>query len=92
MLRLFFGRTLGREKCRELLQTARDAAAARLNEYEGLLAQLSAAEGDTPDWPFIQVTIRAGIHHSRSTMTWAEESLTALSLEEGRHEARNHDR
>ena len=82
MLRLFFGRTLGRAKCRELLEATREAAGRKLAEYETLLAQLSAAEGDTPDWPFIQVTIRAGIHHSRSTLAWADESLTALALDE----------
>ncbi|MDI6097177.1 hypothetical protein QLQ12_00955 [Actinoplanes sp. NEAU-A12] len=71
-----------RAKCRELLQATREAALSRQREYEALLAQLSASEGDTPDWPFIQITIRAGIHHSRSTAAWADESLAALQAEE----------
>jgi DNA-binding PadR family transcriptional regulator len=79
MLRLFFGRTLGRERCRGLLQAARDAASTKLREYETLLAQLSRDEGDAPDWPFMQLTIRAGIHHTRATLAWADESLEALS-------------
>ncbi|BEL08139.1 PadR family transcriptional regulator [Actinoplanes sichuanensis] len=82
LLRLFFGRTLGRARCRGLLQAARDRATQNLRGYEELHAQLSTAEGDTPDWPFIEVTIRAGIHHARATVAWADESLTALSTEE----------
>ena len=81
MLRLFFGRTLGRERCAGLLRAARDAAAARVAQFEGMHAQLSAAEGDTPDWPFMEITLRAGIHHSRATIAWAEESLSALEGE-----------
>ncbi|MEU4422463.1 PadR family transcriptional regulator [Actinoplanes sp. NPDC024001] len=79
MLRLFFGRTLGPDRCRDLLQQARAAAEGRLTEYEALLARLEAEEGDTPDWPYIRTTLRAGIHHSRSTIAWADESLAALS-------------
>jgi DNA-binding PadR family transcriptional regulator len=79
LLRLFFGRTLGRERCLALLRAARNAAQAQLDEYEELLARLTAAEGDTPDWPFIRVTIRAGIHSSRAAVAWAEESLEDLS-------------
>jgi hypothetical protein len=79
LLRLFFGRTLGRERCLGLLRAAREAAQAQLDEYEELLTRLTAAEGDTPDWPFIRVTIRAGIHSSRAAVAWAEESLEDLS-------------
>jgi DNA-binding PadR family transcriptional regulator len=79
LLRLFFGRTLGRERCRSLLRAARDSAHAQLDEYEELLARLSAAECDTPDWPYIRVTIRAGIHSARAAVAWAEESLEDLS-------------
>lgn len=79
LLRLFFGRTLGRERCVALLQEVRDAARAQLAEYEELLARLTAAEGDTPDWPYIRVTVRAGIHSARASVAWAEESLEDLS-------------
>ncbi|WP_328471810.1 PadR family transcriptional regulator [Actinoplanes sp. NBC_00393] len=79
MLRLFFGRTLGRDRCRELLLSTRKVAESRLTEYEELLTRLEAEEGHLPDWPFIRITIRAGIHHSRSTIAWVDESLDALS-------------
>jgi DNA-binding PadR family transcriptional regulator len=79
LLRLFFGRTLGRERCRALLQAARSKALQQLEVYEELLARLEKEEGHTPDWPFMRVTIRAGIHQSRMTITWADESIAALS-------------
>ncbi|MEV6303375.1 PadR family transcriptional regulator [Actinoplanes sp. NPDC051861] len=78
LLRLFFGRTLGRERCAVLLRTARETAMQKLSAYEDLLARLGAEEGHTPDWPYIRITIRAGIHHSRSTIAWADEALAAL--------------
>lgn len=78
LLRLFFGRTLGRDRCRELLQDARDRAERQLAEYEGLLSRLTAEEGHTPDWPYIRITIMAGIHHAQAAVTWANESLAEL--------------
>ncbi|MEV0898803.1 PadR family transcriptional regulator [Actinoplanes sp. NPDC049802] len=79
LLRLFFGRALGPEHCAALLRETRDAAGARLRRYEGLLAGLSVTERDTPDWAFVRITLRAAIHQSRSTLEWAEESLTAFA-------------
>jgi DNA-binding PadR family transcriptional regulator len=78
LLRLFFGRTLGRERCRELLRAARDSAEGKRVEYEALLDQLQAAEGHLPDWPYIRMTIRAGIHQARSAVAWADECLATL--------------
>ena len=78
LLRLFFGRTLGRERCAALLRTARETAAQKLAAYEELLDRLGREEGHTPDWPYIRITIRAGIHHSRSAIVWADEALAAL--------------
>jgi DNA-binding PadR family transcriptional regulator len=79
MLRLFFGRTLGRDRCRDLVRATREAAESQLKEYEELLHRLAAEEGDTPDWPYIRTTIRAGIYHTRSTIAWADETLDAFS-------------
>lgn len=79
LLRLFFGRVLGPEHCRELLRSAREAAQAKLAEYQGLLAQLGASEGDAPDWPYIKLTILAGIHSTRATIAWADESLAEFT-------------
>ncbi len=78
LLRLFFGRTLGRDRCRGLLEDARSKAAAQLAEYETLLTELTASEGHTPDWPYMRLTVLAGIHSSRAAVAWATESLSSL--------------
>lgn len=78
LLRLFFGRTLGRDRCRELVQGARNSAEGRLVEYEELLDRLAGTEGHTPDWPYIRLTILAGIHDARAAIAWADEALAEL--------------
>lgn len=81
LLRLFFGRTLGVDRCRDLLQQTRSSADAKLAEYRKLLADLTVAEGHTPDWPFMRLTILAGIHQSQATIAWADEALSTLRKE-----------
>jgi DNA-binding PadR family transcriptional regulator len=83
LLRLFFGRVLGPERCRELLLAARKSAETQLADYAALLSQLQAAEGHTPDWPYIRMTISAGIHHSRAAVAWADEALASLDISPG---------
>ncbi len=78
LLRLFFGRTLGPDFCRGLLRDAHDRADRQLAEYEQLLARLTAAEGHTPDWPYMRLTILAGIHSARAAAAWAAESLATF--------------
>ncbi len=78
LLRLFFGRSLGRDRCRDLLADARSNAEAQLAEYETLLTDLTASEGHTPDWPYMRLTILAGIHSARAAVAWAGEALSSL--------------
>jgi DNA-binding PadR family transcriptional regulator len=76
LLRLFFGRTLGREACRELIRQARDDAQARLAELDRVSAEVD--DETSADKPFIQLTISAGRHSARAAIAWADESLAAL--------------
>lgn len=78
LLRLFFGRTLGRDRCRDLLSTARGDAERDLAYLEALLASLTESEGHLPDWPYIRLTILAGIHADRASIAWADEALASL--------------
>ncbi len=78
MLRLFFGRTLGLDHCRALLTAARSDAERDLAYLDGMLASLTATEGHLPDWPYIRLTILAGIHVDRATIAWADEALASL--------------
>jgi DNA-binding PadR family transcriptional regulator len=86
LLRLFFGRSLGPQHCRELLRQAQEQATARLAELEGLLAELTVTEGHTPDFPYIRLTILAGIHQARAAADWAAQALDSLDSLPAHHE------
>jgi hypothetical protein len=76
LLRLFFGRQLGAEACRELVRDARARAEAELTEMRGIRAELET--DSTPDAPYILLTVRAGEHSARASIAWADEALKVL--------------
>ncbi|GIH93183.1 PadR family transcriptional regulator [Planobispora siamensis] len=78
LLRLFFGRTLGVRKCRELLLEARADAERSLAEYDGLARNLSVEEAGTPDLPYVLMTISAGRHGTAGVIAWVDEALALL--------------
>ena len=80
LLRLFFGRTVGREGCRELLLGAQSDAERRLVEFEAVAREMSADEAHAPDLPFWQLTVSAGQHTARATAAWATQALAALDV------------
>ena len=77
LLRLFFGRHLGPDACRELLAEARVQAEARIEELTRIRAEVEA-EDATDDHPYWMLTISAGEHGARTTLEWIDESLAAL--------------
>jgi DNA-binding PadR family transcriptional regulator len=82
MLRLFFGRQLGVDACRDLVLQARARAEVQLTELTSARAEL---EGQSlgEDSPFVLITVLAGEHGARATIAWADEALNELSaLEE----------
>jgi DNA-binding PadR family transcriptional regulator len=85
MLRLFFGRTLGPEACRELIEQARATARAQLGVFQAIRAQMAAesAETDHDDEaehrPYWLLTVSAGEHTARAAIAWADEALAALA-------------
>jgi DNA-binding PadR family transcriptional regulator len=76
LLRLFFGRQLGDDACRELVRDARARAEADLAELQGIRAELQA--DGTPDAPYIRLTVLAGEHSARASIAWADEALQVL--------------
>lgn len=78
LLRLFFGRELGVEACRDLLRDARDDAQRRLEAYAAVRAEITADDAHADERPFWLLTVTAGEHTARATLEWAEASLTAL--------------
>lgn len=76
LLRLFFGRQLGGDACRELVLEAREQAEAELVTMRGIRSELQADTG--PDAPYILLTVLAGEHSARASMAWADEVLHLL--------------
>ena len=78
LLRLFFGRALGPEACRALLERTRDEARALLETYRAVRAEIEA----DPEYPehkaYWLITVSSGEHTARATVAWAEESLALL--------------
>jgi DNA-binding PadR family transcriptional regulator len=78
LLRLFFGRTLGAQGCRELIVAARADAEEQLAEYDALVSEMSADGQHAQDHPFWQLTVSAGQHAAEATIEWATEALGVL--------------
>jgi len=77
LLRLFFGRQLGVEGCRRLLEDARSQAVQQLEQFDAIRREIEA-EQPSADHPFFLLTVSAGEHAARSTAMWVEESMRAL--------------
>ena len=77
LLRLFFGRRLGIDGCRGLLEQARSQATEQLAGFAAIRREIQTEE-PTDDHPFFLLTVSAGEHAARATAAWAEESLLAL--------------
>lgn len=78
MLRLFFGRHLGTDACRALVEQAGVDAANRLAELEAVRAEINGETATEADQPFWLLTIAAGEHSARATLAWADEALAHL--------------
>jgi DNA-binding PadR family transcriptional regulator len=78
LLRLFFGRQLGAERCRDLVRERRDSAVRQLAELRGARAELEADGSLADQAPYILLTVSAGEHSARATIAWADEALATL--------------
>jgi DNA-binding PadR family transcriptional regulator len=79
MLRLFFGKALGVEACRELIRQARVTAEQQLETFRALRDELAADATNTEHHPYWLLTISAGEHTARAALAWADESLEVLA-------------
>ena len=77
LLRLFFGRRLGLDGCRDLLEQARSQAIEQLARFDAIRQEIRSEE-PTDDHPFFLLTVSAGEHAARATLVWADESLLVL--------------
>ncbi|WP_028045327.1 PadR family transcriptional regulator [Cellulomonas sp. URHE0023] len=77
LLRLFFGRMLGRDVCIQLLEEARSSSERSLETMAAIRAGVESETG-SPDQPFFLVTIAAGEAGARAQIEWATESMELL--------------
>ncbi len=78
MLRLFFGRQLGPDVCRQLVRDARDEAEQQLARFEAIRAEIATEPETDADHQYWLLTISAGEHAARTTISWADEAIAAL--------------
>lgn len=86
LLRLFFGRLLGPDVCRDLVRDVRARAEASLATYAALRREVEA-EPDAGNRAYFLVTVAAGEHGARAQVAWADEALALLEAvdDPGRH-------
>ena len=76
LLRLFFGRHLGADRCCQLLDETEANARAQLAHLLETRREVEADAG--PDMPYFLITIDLGIRTFESTLAWAETSRHQL--------------
>lgn len=77
LLRLFFGRQLGPDACRQLVLEALAQAEAQLAAIEGARTELAGGTlgGHSP---YALITVAAGEHSAQATIAWAKDALAIL--------------
>ena len=81
LLRLFFGDVIGPEACRDLVVAARQRAESTLAELAVARREAESEAGQTPHQPYWLMTVSAGEHTARATISWADETLAALDAD-----------
>ena len=78
MLRLFFGRQLGPDACRSLVEGAKADAERRLEEFQAIRDEIERDDAHAKDRPYWLLTVAAGEHGARAAIAWADEALEAM--------------
>jgi DNA-binding PadR family transcriptional regulator len=78
MLRIFFGRLLGPEACRALVQETKDQALGQLETFAMIRRIMEGEEQYAEHRPYWTLTVSAGEHSARAAIAWADETLAAL--------------
>lgn len=77
LLRVFFGRTLGPQACRKVVDEAATQAEASLAVLARIRAEVEA-EPATADRPYVLLTVSAGETAARARLAWVEEARAVL--------------
>ena len=81
LLKLFFGRHAPAGVNLEHVRRRRDVLAALIARYEAIEAELNAETA--PDQPYWLITLRHGLHVSRASMAWCDETIARLTELDG---------
>lgn len=76
LLRLFFGRRIGRQACLDLLAETEQQVTRSLAELAAVRATLDPTD---PDERYALLTLSAGEHRGRALLAWAAESREAIA-------------
>jgi DNA-binding PadR family transcriptional regulator len=82
LLRLFFGRALGVDACRDLLLTAQAEAQNLMAEYDQIRAEIQQDDEHAADRPYWLLTVSAGEHTARAALLWTQQALSELAAVE----------
>jgi DNA-binding PadR family transcriptional regulator len=82
LLRLYFGRHLGKEESFAIIEAERSAAAVQLEMYAHIRAEIEADEVHLADSPYWLTTLSFGEYMAKAAVEWAD-SATALLAEQG---------
>lgn len=78
LLRLFLGRQLGPDACRQLVLETRDRAEQQLAAMQAARTELAAGQlGENT--PYALITVSAGEHSAQATIDWADDALAVLA-------------
>lgn len=75
LLRLFFGRQIGRQACLDLIAATEREVTLRLAALAGIRGTL---DPDDPDERYALLTLSAGEHRGRATLAWIAETRALL--------------
>jgi DNA-binding PadR family transcriptional regulator len=81
LLRLFFGRNLGAERCLALLDETEASTRAQLAQLRATQAEVEREA--SPDGPYFLLTIDLGIRTCEATLDWVEASRATLTVLDG---------
>ena len=78
MLRVFFGRQLGKRSCRALIEQAGRDAQAELARFAQLRALITSDDQYAKDRPYWLLTVAAGEHGARAALAWSKEATRTI--------------
>jgi PadR family transcriptional regulator, regulatory protein AphA len=78
LLKLFFGRMVGRDECLEHVKQFSRRQEELMKGYRQVEKRLRAEHADDPNLPFWLMSLSYGIHQARGLLNWSVEALAEI--------------